>query len=308
MTHTTRHITGGAIIIAALIVGVFIEFLVARTYLVPETSTSMDDTLDEYVCASWPDCPALDQSEEVPASTFINTTSSNSGQALVPILMYHHVRAMQAFFNYKERLYSVTPDRLEVQLGSMLEAGYHPITPDDLLYALTTSTSKLPSKPVLITFDDGYKEDYTFVYPILQKLHIPATYFIVSGYGSLGGYMKNDQVKEVSDSGLVTIGSHTQTHAALTHYGDGRRKAEIVGSKQDLEALLGKPVNIIAYPYGFTSRDVEQEVAKDGYDLGFAIGPGALHTSSTRYHLHRIQINQDTNVVNTLDNYVKRGK
>lgn len=307
MNHTIRHIIGGSVIVAALAAGVFVEFLVARTYFEPLSSFLIENTADEYLCAAWPDC-APDNTPEVPASTFVSTTSSNPGQAIVPVLMYHHVREMQTYFNAKERLYSVTPEHLEAQLQSIKDAGYTPVTPDDLLYALVTSTSKLPPKPVIITFDDGYKEDYTLVYPILQKLDIKATYFIISEASKLGGYMKDAQIKEVSDSGLITIGSHTRTHAGLTYYGDGKRDSEIAGSKQDLETLLGKPVNTIAYPYGYTSRQVEAEVAADGYDLGFAIGPGALHTSSTRYHLHRIQINQDTNVVATLDGYVKRGK
>lgn len=308
MKHTTRHMIGGSIIIGALAIGVFVEFLVARTYLTPDYFDSMSETLDEYVCPSWPNCPMFNKTEEVPPTVAIDSTSSNPGRALVPILMYHHVRELQPYFNAKERLYTVTPSKLEEQLESIMEAGYHPITPDELLYALTTSTDRLPEKPVLVTFDDGYKEDYTLVFPILEKLEVKATYFIISESVALGGYMKSAQVKEVSDSGWVTIGSHTRTHAALTHFGDGKRDSEIIGSKEDLEAMTGKPVNTIAYPYGDVSRQVESEVAKDGYDLGFAIGPGALHTSSTRYHLHRIQINQDTNVVATLDNYVKRGK
>lgn len=232
-------------------------------------------------------------------------TSPPTSPVRVPVLLYHRVRNFSSKDTSRERLMTVSPANFERQMQSLADGGFTPITPDELLYALVTSTSRLPPKPVLLTFDDGYKDHYRTVLPVLQRLKFQATFFIVPAVSKFGGFMSEQMVKDSATSGVVTIGSHTLRHAYLTYISPKDRVSEIEGSKTLLETWIGKPVTSLAYPYGYFSPVIEREVQAAGYGLAFRTGAGANHTSSTRYELRRIQINNDTNVVKTVERYLR---
>ncbi|MCC7522190.1 polysaccharide deacetylase family protein [Candidatus Uhrbacteria bacterium] len=296
---------GVFILFVSTLAGIFVLYQVYNSFLTAPSPLAINASFDEYVCRAWPNCAIR---EPEPSFSLEPSGSYASGTVIVPIVMYHHIRAHRPWFNSKERLYSVTPDVFASQMQALKDAGYTPITPDDLIYAITTSTRGFPEKPVLITLDDGHREHFTEAFPVLKRLDLKATFFIITDSMKLNGYMTADQIREVDQSGIITIGSHTRSHAALTRYGGDRRSSEISGSKRDLEDLLGHPIQTIAYPYGYSSAQIEREVRDAGYALGFSIGPGAVHSTSTRYHLRRIQINQDTDLVRTLDRYREHGK
>lgn len=232
-------------------------------------------------------------------------TSPPTSPVRVPVLLYHRVRNFSPKDTSRERLMTVTPANFERQMQSLADGGFTPITPDELIYALVTSTSRLPPKPVLLTFDDGYKDHYRAVLPVLQRLQFQATFFIVPEVSRFGGFMSEQMVKDSATSGVVTIGSHTLRHAYLTQLSPQDRVTEIAGSKTLIESWIGKPVTSLAYPYGYFSPDIKQEVQAAGYALAFRTGAGANHTSSTRFELRRIQINNDTDVVKTVERYVR---
>jgi len=266
--------------------------------------SSIRSTIDEYatasnasdVCMTKHTCGEADGIPPDPA---------HPGSVEIPVLMFHHVRPLYPWLNAKERLYTITPQRLKTQLEEALSAGYHPISLEEFEYALTTSTLRLPEHPILLTFDDGHRGHYQYVFPLLKTLNSPATFFIIADNNILNGYMTNDMIKEVSESGLVNIGSHTRSHM-LMQYGKLRRDQEIAGSKFDLETLLGKPVTAFAYPYGAMSKTIEKEVKASGYDLAFRIGPEVIHTSSTRYGLRRIQVTQTDAIPGLIKTYTPK--
>lgn len=282
--------------IAAVWAGVFCIRMVYAAYETPFfddwiLKLAPSDTLDEYI-------DAAEDTINIPSRA-----KRADGNVVVPVLMYHHVREIKPWHNPKERLYTVTPGVFEKQMEAIKSAGYETITPAELARALENPEYPLPSKPVLLTFDDGHREHYSIVFPILKRLNLKATYFMITLSNTLNGYMKDAQIREVADSGLVTIGSHTRRHAALTRLGADARKDEIYASKMDLESLLGTPVSVIAYPYGYQSEVVQEEVKNAGYELGFGIGAGSVHSEKNRYNLRRIQINQTTDVVNALERF-----
>jgi peptidoglycan/xylan/chitin deacetylase (PgdA/CDA1 family) len=282
--------------IAAVWAGVFCMRMVYAAYDTPLfddwiLQLTPEDTFEEYVGVS-------DQEIELPSRA-----KRADGSVVVPVLMYHQIRNIQPWHNPKERLYTVSPDVFEKQMEAIKSAGYNTITPDELASALEDSQYPLPPNPVLLAFDDGHREHYSIVYPILKRLGLKATYYIITLSNKLNGYMNDAMIREVSDSGIVTIGSHTRHHAALNRLSAQDRKDEIYGSKMDLESLLGTPVTSIAYPYGYQSEVVQTEVEAAGYSLGFGIGPGSVHNENNRYNLRRIQINQNTDVVNALERF-----
>ncbi len=222
----------------------------------------------------------------------------------VPILMYHHIRNMKPTFTTKDRLFTVTPEAFLAQMEGLKRAGYTTVTPRDLEMAMD-GKKQLPKKSVLLTFDDGYREHATIVLPILRRLHLDATYFIISDAYHLRGYMTEEMVRDADHSELVTIADHTRHHVFLARMNPVTRAPEIVDSKKELETLLGHPVLDFAYPYGSWNKAVADEVRDAGYALGFGVRLGSLHTSSTRYQLRRIRVLNGENVVSLLDAFSK---
>jgi peptidoglycan/xylan/chitin deacetylase (PgdA/CDA1 family) len=220
----------------------------------------------------------------------------------VPVLMYHHVREMKPSFSSADRVYTVTPKSFAEQMRELVEAGYHAITPDDLSRALQEGQSSLPSKPVLITLDDGFRDQYEHAFPVLKELGLTATFFIVSEAHDLNGNMDEEMIKELDETGMV-IGAHTRHHAFLTQISGAERWDEIEGSKKDLETLLGHPVTSFAYPYGSWSPTILNEVAKAGFESGFWVRSGSLHVNSSRYLLRRIRITDKQEILPSLERY-----
>lgn len=253
----------------------------------------------------------MNSTEEVPESDALSIGGQIAGDpkpekdevaVRVPILMYHHVREMRANFSPSDRLYTVTPESFETQMHQLVEAGYHTITPDQLAQALVLGQKNLPTKPVLITLDDGFRDQYENAFPILQKYHLSATFFIVSEAHKLHGNMNNEMIKELDQAGM-TIAAHTQHHAFLTRHSAAKQWEEIEGSKKDLEALLGRPVTSFAYPYGSWSPSIIEQVKNAGFALGFWVRSGSLHVNSSRYMLRRLRVTDKQLILPLLERY-----
>lgn len=222
----------------------------------------------------------------------------------VPVLMFHHIRPMKASFTAKDRQYTVTPEHFVAQMEGLVRAGYTTITPRELQAAME-GKMVLPEKSVLLTFDDGYREHYRLVLPILLRLHLKATYFIITSVFTSPAHMTKAMVKEADESGLVTIASHTRHHPFLARMSSVTRVPEIAGSKADLEDVVGHPVVDFAYPFGSWSNQVMEEVKEAGYTMGFGIKLGSVHGESSRYQLRRIRVMDGENVVSLLDQFSK---
>ncbi|MDP3888459.1 MAG: polysaccharide deacetylase family protein, partial [bacterium] len=173
----------------------------------------------------------------------------------VPILIYHHV-------GDKNGGLWVKTESFREHISYLTQKDYTTITLVDLMENLQNGKS-LPAKPVVITFDDGYRDFYEKVYPILKEFNFKATIFVVTQL--LGGseYLTWDQLAEMQGSGLVTIGNHTLSHSALTALDEAKLKDEIVSANDILKEKLGRDVNVFAYPYGSLNGEAEK-VLKDG--------------------------------------------
>lgn len=215
----------------------------------------------------------------------------------VPVLMYHYVRDLTPEMSTSSRWLSVSPDHFRAQMLEIVAGGYHAITPDDLDAALNGKTT-LPAKPVLITFDDGYRDQYENAFPILQQLGLKATFFIITGYISHNSpvYVTPEIVQALDASGIATIGAHTKHHPELAKLKPADQKDEIVGSKATLEGLLHHPVTAFAYPYG-SYDDAVLKIVKDiGFHTAFTTLLGSVQMPSTRLELRRIRVLDDEHV------------
>lgn len=177
----------------------------------------------------------------------------------VPVFMYHSIA--EESYSEDEGLF-VKPDKFEEQIKYWSENGYTAIFATELL------ESNKFKNPVVITFDDGYKDNYDTAFPILKKYNMKATIFVVADSIGKEGYMNIEQLKEMSDSGIISIQSHTVNHVNLTELSVEELNNELIQSKQTIEQITEKAVTALSYPYGAYNKTVMAE-AKKYYKVAF---------------------------------------
>lgn len=210
--------------------------------------------------------------------------------ARVPILMYHHIADPPANAKAVERDLSVSPARFEEQLRHLREAGYQSISTVELVYHLTLGTP-LPPKPIIITFDDGYRDVYTNAFPLLQKYGFTATIYVITDFVDRGltPYLTWPQIEEMGAAGME-FGAHSRDHPDL------RRKPydflvwQILGPKQTLEAHLPAPVRTFSYPSGAYDQHVIDVLRSAHYWCAVTAEQGASHSSDGLFTLSRIRV------------------
>lgn len=219
----------------------------------------------------------------------VPATSTEVGIRL-PVLMYHHIEPIRANMNARQKLFVVTPQAFLQQMQGLHDAGYTTVTPDDLAAAWADGGAHLPAKPVMITFDDGFRDQYDNAVPVLKRFGMKGVFFVVTEATRLRGSMTDAMFKELDRTGVGYIASHTEHHAFLTKYSAAARWNEINGSKTHLEELLGHPVTVFAYPYGSWNPTVVSELKKAGYTMAFGVRLGSLQYASMAFDLHRIRV------------------
>jgi peptidoglycan/xylan/chitin deacetylase (PgdA/CDA1 family) len=179
--------------------------------------------------------------------------------AKLPILMYHSIADVPGNPN------CVAPDRLREQLQYLKETGYQAISFQDVKDWY--EGKPLPEKPILLTLDDGYRDNYSAAFPILKELNMKATIFMTTGNFTKPNFLSEEMVKEMAASGWIEFGAHTVHHYDLTKQPPDVHEQEVKQSKADLERLLGVPILAFAYPYGnFTDKTIEY-VKQAGYEF-----------------------------------------
>jgi peptidoglycan/xylan/chitin deacetylase (PgdA/CDA1 family) len=192
------------------------------------------------------------------------------GRKEVPILCYHQVRDWKPTDSKMAKDYIIPPATLAAQLKMLHDSGYHTILPDQL-YAYLTTGAALPSKPVMLTFDDTDEDQYTVAWPEMKKYNFKAVFFIMTvSLGRLPHYMSKDQVKELYTAGNV-IGSHTWDHHNVKKYQGKDWEIQIDKPTKQLEAITGSPIRYFAYPFGLWNPQAFPELRKRGFVAAFAL-------------------------------------
>jgi peptidoglycan/xylan/chitin deacetylase (PgdA/CDA1 family) len=206
----------------------------------------------------------------------------------VPILYYHYIRINP---NPRDRVgfsLSTPPAMFSAQMQYLANHGFHVISLHQAVVAIKNH-SALPSRPVVLTFDDGYADFFTTAVPILQSHGFTATSFVISGRMGWGGFMTPSQVVAADAMGF-TIGAHTVDHVALAAQPYARATWEMKQSKLTLEELLGHPVVDFAYPYGsFNQYDVAQAKSL-GFETAVSTMYGTVHSAGQLFLLSRMRI------------------
>lgn len=199
-----------------------------------------------------------------------NVQTSESKQYIIPVLLYHNLEDPVS----GHITTNITPDLFKEHMLGLKERGYTTILVSDY-YKYINGELSLPENPIIITFDDGYLSNYEDAYPILKELGMCATIFVVTstvGEESSGGKVNTshftwEQAKEMQDSGIIDIQSHSFSHKNMSKISDDDLLEELTLSKDTLVENLSKDVLIFAYPYGGYNEKTLGKVIEVGYDM-----------------------------------------
>lgn len=208
----------------------------------------------------------------------------------VPILLYHYVEYNHDLKDTIRTSLSVTPFWFEKQLQYLKSNGYAAITLDDVRRAVL-GYQDLPKKPVVLTFDDGYRDFYTDALPLLRRYNTAATIFVVPDFLDKPNYLFSWQLSQIAtgSGGLITIGAHTKHHAYLPKVKPDLAWDEIFGSKRELEERFNVPVTVFAYPYGAFDAGLAEVVRKAGFKAAVSTIFGRVEDANNLFYLPRIR-------------------
>lgn len=212
----------------------------------------------------------------------IDTTAIPSGRQ-VPVLMYHAVSdqtwGLEGLF--------LSPSDMEAQLKYLTENGYDPIFFSDLPHL------NQYKKPVILTFDDGYNNNCTDLYPLLQKYNVKATIFVIPS--SVGGQysMTAAQIKEMADSGLVSIQSHTQDHKELASLSAEQQKQQFTQSQLAIARMTGCIPSVLSYPSGSYDGNT-LSLAPVYFDMAVKSRGGLWTVQNNFFEIDRYPVYRDT--------------
>ena len=214
----------------------------------------------------------------------------------LPVLAYHHVgpRVPHTYPGV-----SISPDRFEQQIRWLAAHGYHGIRPSDWL-AWRCRATPLPSRPILITFDDAYADTAQYAFPILRRHGFTAGVFVVTAevgaanaWDVVHGYstfnlMTAEEIRRWAGDG-IEFGAHSRTHPDLTTLPTAKLAEEIAGSADDLERITGIRPASFAYPYGLYSEAVI-EIVSSVFDLALTCESGINDLVTDPYRLRRTEV------------------
>ena len=197
----------------------------------------------------------------------------------VPVLMYHAVSDDK--WGYWDLF--VSPQTIEEELQFLQENGFETIWFEDLSHVEDYE------KPVILTFDDGYDDNYTELFPLLEKYGAKATIFVIPKAVGTAHKMTAEQIYELSQSGLVSIQSHTYSHGNLSTMDEQTLIFEMEASKNYLAALTGQVPYAVCYPEG-TRSELSIEVAGRYYDYGLLMNGQLYNTSDDPMRVKRYYV------------------
>lgn len=212
-------------------------------------------------------------------------------------LVYHRVCSDSDHFHSS---YAVRASDFRRQMEYLMSRGYAAVTLDELLEKDRRPSSGT-SKRVLITFDDGYLDNYTNAFPILNDLGLPAVIFLVADFSRRTNWwdtplgvpearlLDPSHIEEMA-AGRIEFGSHTLTHRSLPGLDDAALGEELRASRKAIEQVARKPVRAFSYPYSHVDHRVKLAVQDAGYACGFAVNSGPFRPEVDRWEIRRVNV------------------
>ncbi|HDN95238.1 MAG TPA: xylanase [Nitrospirae bacterium] len=229
----------------------------------------------------------------------------------VPVLAYHHVN------DHRGDMVTVVPEVFEKQMRYLRDAGYRTLRASELLSYINGEIS-LDEKAVMITFDDGWLDNYVHAFPILRKYNINATIFLATDWIErasenaidLNARIPNHKesnllvkrgeeyrvvlnwelIREMAESGLVEFHSHTKSHGKCHNLSAEELEEELEGSRKIMEERLGRPCTALCWPFGRNNSLSVNIARENGYSLLFTTRRGIVKKGSDPYDINRIVV------------------
>ncbi|MFN1835770.1 polysaccharide deacetylase family protein [Balneola sp. MJW-20] len=231
-------------------------------------------------------------------SEYLNAGKVDKRLQDIKVLMYHRILSENEYDN--KHWTGVHVNHFEEHLKVLELFGFTPITFTDLRFFLTKDL-ELPRKPVIITFDDGYKDYYDLAHPLLMQYGMRAVVFAIGDRKireniwddeniiERAPLMTDEELISIFDDG-VEIGAHSYSHKPLTKITPAELEAEIFECKDSLEELLETDIHTFCYPYGLDNEEVQSVVKKSGFTFGCSVYNGPLQFGDSLFCIHRVTI------------------
>jgi peptidoglycan/xylan/chitin deacetylase (PgdA/CDA1 family) len=203
----------------------------------------------------------------------------------VPVLTYHRVHTMPAV---GEPDLIVDPVNFAAELKALHDGSYHTIHQAQLFNAVYKGT-RLPSKPIIISVDDGYVDDVRTILPDLERWHMVATFFVITGRTHEPGFVTAAQIRQLDRAGM-DVGDHTAHHVDLRLLTPAELRMETAGSRQSLQSILGHSVYYFAYPFGDFNDQVLGAVHAAGFTMAYTTEGGTTESSDAPLTMPRLHI------------------
>lgn len=227
-------------------------------------------------------------------NTKYNLLNENNLGKKVPVLMYHAVSDNL----WGDTTLFVSIKNFELQMKYLYDNGYTP------LFLSEIDSAKNYDKPIVVTFDDGYKNIYDYAYPILKKYNVKSSFYLITDWMDGDTYISPEMAVELDKSKLFEIGVHTKTHVKLGTLDYDTQYNEIIESKNTLEKLLNKKITTIAYPYGSYNTDTIN-ITKSAFDYAVTVESGFNYSNKLdRLRLKRFKIPRSMDI-NTFINVIE---
>jgi peptidoglycan/xylan/chitin deacetylase (PgdA/CDA1 family) len=221
------------------------------------------------------------------------STALRDGPA-IPVLLYHAITTSPSEWVGP---FAVAPQNFERHMDLVIACGRTPLTVRELARGLR-GVASLPTRPVVITFDDGFADLIDTVAPILATRRLPATVFLTSGFvggASPGGdrMVSWAGARELSSAGF-DVGAHSVTHPQIDVLRGAEQRFEVTACRRELQDGLGLPISEFAYPHGYSNRRVRSLVRAAGYESACAVRNAMSHPRDRIDAIARLTVTADT--------------
>ena len=222
------------------------------------------------------------------------TPDSRHREFYVPILMYHYISVPPEGADIYRLDLSVMPDDFREQMAWLKASGYETISLYHLVYALNIGRPPLPERPIILTFDDGYLDNYENAFPILREYGFTGTFFILTDVTDRGepGYMTWDMLHEMSQAGM-SIEVHGREHIEMDNRDYDWLVFHLMGPAQTIEANLGYQPRFLSYVAGRYDESLISTAHQLGYWGAVTTRNGTLQSKDTLFEFRRLRIRGD---------------
>ncbi len=206
----------------------------------------------------------------------------------VPILMYHHIGELPSNADAVRRDLTVSVGNFEAQMALLSQRGYATISIEDLVAAFE-GTRQLPPQPIILTFDDGYKDNHEYAFPVLKKYGFKGTFFVVTALTGTEGYLTWDDLEEMAKDGMF-VGAHGSTHIDLTLLSNNAVAQQVAQATQALLSHINVTPRVYCYPAGKFNQTAIDILRTQGYFAAVSTRHGCVHGRDDLFQLSRIRI------------------